>query len=156
MEPMIKKIEPIEVLYARATGNYMKSAEVAWTELTKYLEKKAIDPAKVRAIGISHDDPQTTDEDKLRYDACVPAADNMQLEESVKKQTIAGGTYAIFTHYGPYENLYKLYGKIYQEWLPTSGKKLRPVPMFEDYVICEMKEKNSSKWKTDIYVPIEE
>jgi len=156
MEPKIKTIEPIEVLYVRKTGPYVKSAQEAWSAIAEYIKKKGISGEKIRSLGISHGDPQTDDANKLLYDACIFFEGDMQPEGEVKKQTIEGGLYAIFTHKGPYDGLQKIYGEIFQEWLPASGKKIKNTPMFEDYVVYRMTEKDPSKWITDIYVPIEE
>lgn len=154
MEPTIKTIEPISVLFVRKTGNYMKSSKEAWCVLGEFLKKHNLDTQKARALGIGHDDPAKTPEDQLRYDACITFKGDIQPEGEVGVQTIEGGTYAVFTHKGPYEKLDALYRTIFQDWLPTSGKTLRKVPMFEDYVVCH-NEKDSEKWITDIYVPIE-
>jgi len=156
MQPEIKTIEPITVFFVRRKGDYMKAAKEAWDELAKFIEKVGLAEKKKRSIGISHDDPKTTPEENLRYDACILVEENIQPEGEIKIQTIPGGAYAVFTHTGPHEKLKEIYSKIFREWLPTSGKKLRSTPMFEDYIACEDTQKDPEKWVTHIYVPIEE
>lgn len=156
MNAEIRTIEPMKVLFVQRKGNYMKSAEAAWNVLGKFANAHQLLNERTKAIGISHDDPRTTPEEQLRYDACITFEGSVQPEGEVKSQTIDGGKYAVFTHKGSYEGLDQVYGDIFKKWLPISGKKLRNIPMFELYVICEMTEKDPTKWVTEIFVPIED
>lgn len=47
---------------------------------------------------------------------------------------LPGGSYAVSIHKGPYEQLGKVYQKIYGGWLPKSGRQLRDAPAFEQYL----------------------
>jgi len=155
MKPTIKTIEPIKVLSVSRTGKYTKAGEEAWCILTKFLKKHNISTDKARALGICPDNPATTPEDQQRYSACITFEGDVQPEGDVSIQTIEGGTYVVFTYKGSYEDLHKACYNIFHNWLPESGKTLRKIPMFEDYVVCQLTEKDASKFVTDIYVPIE-
>ncbi len=49
-------------------------------------------------------------------------------------QVIPGGEYAVTTHFGPYRKLGQTYAKLLGQWLPRSGRELRPTPCFEVYL----------------------
>ena len=106
------------------------------------------------ALGISHDDPDVTPADKIRYDACISVDESFQPEGEVGVQGIEGGEYAVVTHRGPYEKLSETYAWICGKWLPGSGRELRPTPGFELY-------RNSPQdtapedLVTDIHLPLE-
>ena len=49
-------------------------------------------------------------------------------------QVIPGGDYAVLTHIGPYSGLGASYAQLFGQWLPRSGRRLRPTPSFEAYL----------------------
>ena len=77
--PMIKpdKIEKslpdLNLLFVRRYGNYTQSPWTAWEAMIGFINENHLDRSKMRYFGISHDDPQVTSEDKLRYDAAILA-----------------------------------------------------------------------------------
>jgi CubicO group peptidase (beta-lactamase class C family) len=75
-------------------------------------------------FGITHDDPNVTTEDKLRYDACILAPKNTQPKGNVGKQVLKGGKYATFTHNGSYDGIDQTYDRIFFKWLPDSKENL--------------------------------
>jgi len=61
-------------------------------------------------FGIGHDNPNVTDEEKLRFDACISWDDKtVKLEGEISTKIIDGSIYAIFLHIGTYENLKAIY-----------------------------------------------
>jgi AraC family transcriptional regulator len=74
-------------------------------------------------FGIGHDNPNITDEDKLRFDACISWDD----------KTVEGGKYTMFLHKGAYENLKSTYDMI-GDWIVESGVNIEDKPMFEKYL----------------------
>jgi AraC family transcriptional regulator len=84
-------------------------------------------------IGISHDDPDVTSPDKLRYDACLLVDDSFLGTGEIGVQEVVGGEYAVTTHRGPLSNLEQTYRRLFREWLPESKRELRSAPSFEVY-----------------------
>ena len=66
---------------------------------------------------------------------------------------LAGGTYAVVTHKGPYEELGKTYQQIYGGWLPASGYHPRDEPAFEQYLNSPQNTRKE-ELLTVIHVPI--
>lgn len=154
----IKTIEDEKVYYVRKLGNYQKSAKEAYAELREFIRKNNLDTPltnpMVKVLGISHDDPIVTDEDKCRFDACISLIKEYPLEGNVGIQTVKGGKYAIFLHKGPYSELSDVYRAICGEWIPNNNYKVRDLPIFEVYLndCCVTKPEDLL---TEIYLPLE-
>ncbi|MDD2237751.1 MAG: AraC family transcriptional regulator [Kiritimatiellae bacterium] len=154
MKPELKTTEPTQVLYVRKTGKYSDSAMQAWQALCAFAGPKGLLGPGVDCIGISHDDPCITPEDKLRYDACITMKAEVQPEGEAGVQTIPGGRYAIFMHKGSYDTLLETYGFIFGQWLPESGEKLRDFPSFEKY-LNDPHSTPPEQLLTEIHVPLQ-
>ena len=134
MKPEIRTVDATPVLFVRKTGPYAQAACEAFGVLCGFAGPRGLLGPPARVIGISYDDPQVTEESKLRYDACVTVDREVKPEGEVGLKTIAGGRYAVFLHAGPYESLLPTYNEIFGGWLPGSGQQLRDEPCFEVYV----------------------
>jgi AraC family transcriptional regulator len=161
-EPKIVKLEPVEVLYVTKMGNYNISAKKAWETLMSFAYKNKIKYKKnlmgkdAMMFGIGHDNPNTTDEDKLRFDACISWDDKtVSLEDEISNKIIDGGKYAMFLHIGEYENLKSTYDMI-GDWMSKNSINLKDRPIFEKYLNRDPRRTKPQNLKTEIYVPIEE
>jgi len=154
MKPEIINIEDIHVICARETGNYAESPSKAWGRMMKYAYSNKLMNHNVRRFGISHDDPNITDADHIRYDACLDIDVDIAAEGGLKKRVISGGKYAKFLHKGAYENFGKTFSYIFHEWLPESGHELRENPCFASYLNLDPRRTKPENLRTEIYVPI--
>jgi len=154
LEPEIVEIKDIEVLYARATGAYQQSVPQAWNQITEFVYKNnLIEKIKTR-YGIGHDNPNVTEENQIRFDACVELNTKpIKLANEILLKTISGGKYAKFLHRGSYENLGQTY-ELISDWIVSSGIELRDAPMFDKYLDLDPREIKSENLKTEIYVPL--
>jgi AraC family transcriptional regulator len=155
MKPKPKIVERPEkqAVFVRRTGAYEESAGAAWEAVCRFAYSRRLVSPDREFIGISHDDPQITAQEKLRYDACITVSQPVKPEGEVGVQSIAGGRYAVFLHKGPYENLLGTYQFIFGEWLPGSGEELRDVPSFELYLNAPERTRPENL-KTEIYIPL--
>ena len=70
-------LEKQEILYVRKTGAYTKAAEQAWSSLMPFVYKHKIKNKKnlmgknAMMFGIGHDNPHLTEQNLIRYDACI-------------------------------------------------------------------------------------
>lgn len=153
-KPEIKVQKPLKVIFVRSVGDYnSKGTGEAWKKVCDFAAKNKLFGWKTEFIGISHDDPQITETEKLRYDACLTVSQDVRPEGEVGIKEIEGGRYAVFLHKGPYNTLHEAYDQIYGHWLPESKCELRNVPCFEKYLNDPDKVK-PEKLKTEIYIPI--
>jgi AraC family transcriptional regulator len=148
----LEHCKPIRVAFVRHVGPYHECG-AAWEKLCKFAAERGWFSPAMRRIGIGHDFPEVTEPDKIRYDACLTVDDQFQATGEVGVQEIPGGLYAIVTHRGPYERLEETYHRLYQEWVPTSGRELRSFPCLEVYH-NDPGTTRPEDLLTDIYVPL--
>lgn len=153
--PVIRILEEQMVYFVRKTGRFDRSAAEAWTRLMKFAYPRRLMTKATRCIGVSHDFPEVTPEDKIRYDACITADGDAKPEEEIGVKAICGGTHAVFLHKGPYDRLSESYGHIFSEWVPASGRKLRDAPCFELYLNRDPCRTKPENLRTEIHVPVE-
>ena len=55
--------------------------------MNQFIEDIHLDKLQVRRFGIAHDDPQITDEEKIRYDACILQLPGMNFKCHFETQT---------------------------------------------------------------------
>jgi AraC family transcriptional regulator len=129
----IVTLEPQRVAFVRHVGPYDQCG-AAWSKLCSNLGRLGLMGGKMTFIGLSHDDPDVTPADKIRYDACAVVGDGFEPVGEVGVQVIEGGRYAVTVHRGPYDTLNETYAALCGEWLPNSGHDVRDCPSFEVYL----------------------
>jgi len=149
----VVKEEEIRVAFVRHTGPYAECGN-AWSALCKRLGPEGRLGPNTRFIGLSYDDPETTPEDKLRYDACAVVGEDFQPAGEVGIQVLAGGKFARCVHVGPYEELKITYGKLMGQWLPQSGQRYRLEPTREVY-LNDPESTRPEELLTEVYLPLE-
>jgi AraC family transcriptional regulator len=152
MNVKIKPMPALRVAFMRHVGPYNKVGET-WDKLLPVLGKDGRLAGDCMMIGICHDDPEVTAPEKIRYDACVTVDETFTPEGDVGVQVLAAGDYAMTTHFGPYHKLGVTYSAMFGQWLPRSGRELRPVPCFEVY-LNDPQTTDPEDLLTDIYVPL--
>lgn len=130
MEVTIKKLPPRRVAFVRHVGPYIECGK-AWDKLCGWASSKGLFGPDTICLGISYDDPDITPPEKLRYDACLTVGEDVQAEDEIGLQDIAGGDYAVTVHRGPFNLLNKTYHRVCGEWIPASGRELSSAPCLE-------------------------
>ncbi len=152
MNVTIKQLEPLRVAFVRHVGPYNQVGS-AWDKLLAYLGNEGLLNGHNQFIGICHDDPEVTPADKIRYDACVTVGEAFTPHADIGVQTIAGGSYAMTTHFGPYDQLGQTYARLLGQWLPRSGYELGSSPCLEMY-LNDPQSTDPADLITDIYAPL--
>lgn len=160
MKVEIVKLEDIKVIAARGVGTYEKIAPEAWGRIMKFAySNRLMSGSDIRRFGVSHDDPNITGIDKLRYDACLDLDIDFSKGyinvDNLKKMTIAGGKYAKVMHIGSYDDLDKTYAYIFNQWLPDSGYELRTDPCFDLYLNKDPRRTKPENLKTEVHIPLQ-
>lgn len=153
LKPEIRSLPEQRVIFVRKTGRYDKAAEEAWSALMSFAHSRRLMKKNTKVIGISHDSPDITPEERLRYDACITVDKNVMPEGEVGVQSIEGGNFSVFLHKGAYEKFSKTYDAIFSGWLPASGEKLRDAPCFEVYLNRAHGRTKPEKLRTEICIP---
>ena len=147
-----RQLEPMRVAFMRHNGPYSEVGKT-WDRFMMLLGKEGLLGGDAMFIGLCHDDPAVTPPERIRYDACMSVDDRFQPNGEVGVQTIAGGEYAVMTHFGPYDRLGESYAKLLGQWLPRSGRDLRPLPCFEVY-LNSPESTDPEDLVTDLYAPL--
>jgi AraC family transcriptional regulator len=153
MEVKIENREPTRVAFMRHVGPY-RTVNATWDKFLPRLGKEGLLGGDALFIGICHNDPEVTPQDKIRYDACVSVDERFVPDGEVGVQVIPGGEYAVTTHFGPYQKLGDTYTKLLGQWLPRSGRELRSAPCFEVY-LNDPQSTEPEDLITDIYAPLQ-
>ncbi|MGC9942412.1 MAG: GyrI-like domain-containing protein [Verrucomicrobiota bacterium] len=148
----VTTLEPQRVAYMRHVGPYEEAHRV-WLDFTARLKKDGLPRKNSLYIGVPMDNPKDTPPEKLRYDTCVTVDEKYVPMRPVRVRTIAGGDYVVARNC-PVWALASGYKKLFQSWLPKSGRQVRKAQSFLVAV-------NGSEGLPpafgfrDIYVPLE-
>ncbi|QDU35033.1 Transposon Tn10 TetD protein [Poriferisphaera corsica] len=153
VEVSIKNLDPIPVAYLRHIGDYMGVGET-FSRLEQTLAQQKLKPNDSISLGIYHDDPDTTETEKLRADICASVSSDFKPFDDIGFQTVPAGKYAVAVHRGPYHKLKETYNAFYGSWLPNSGHTPRNQPPFEIYV-TDPATTAPEDLITEIHMPIE-
>jgi len=154
MNVEIKTLKPMRVAMMRHIGPYNEVGEV-WDRFLTLMGKDGYLGGNPMMLGICHDDPEVTPQNRIRYDACLAVDEEFVSSGEIGVQTVAGGEYAVTTHTGPYSGLGKTYAEFLGQWLPRSGRELSNAPCFEVYV-NDPHGTPAEELLTDIYAPLAE
>lgn len=122
MEVKIEKHVPMRVAFIRHTGPYDTCGQ-AWSKLCGAPEVASRLGPDTLALSLCYDDPDVTEPDKIRMDACVAVDDGFAPGNGIEAQIIPGGEFAVVVYKGAYSGLHDAYRAIYGEWLPKSGRE---------------------------------
>lgn len=151
--PEIQELPSMRLVFLRHVGPYGEVG-ATWGKLMMWAGMRGLLGPGMKMIGIVHDDPAVTPADKIRYDAGVVVTRPVEPQGDFGVMELPGGSYAVFTHRGPYEGLGKTYEKVYGGWLPSSGRQLRDAPAFEQY-LNSPRDTKAEDLVTLIHVPLE-
>jgi len=136
------------IVFARHVGPYHEAVGI-WERL-----RDTLGAVRSTPFGICYDDPTITPADKLRYDACVEVPDAYTPGAGLGKRAMAGGTFAVYTHAGPYAALAEVYDWLVGTWAPRSGHELRDTPCLEIYRRSILDGTEPDDCLTDILIPV--
>lgn len=90
--PTIINIKPIAIAYIRHNGSY-EQVDETWKKLMAWGYKNWKLGWKINMYGISHDSPEITAEEHIRYDACIGIRKSFTPKGEVGFKLIEEGTY---------------------------------------------------------------
>ncbi len=141
-----------KVAYVRHVGPY-DQCHAAWETLCAWAGPKGLLGPQTRAMGVSHDDPEVTPPEKIRYDACITVPEGVTAEGPVGVMDIGGGDYAMARHEGPYSGLHACYAALCGVELPKLGREPAYAPSIEIY-LNDPATTPPKDLRTEIYIPL--
>ena len=105
-------------------------------------------------MALYYDDPEATPAAELRSDAAAFVPDDFVTDDPrVHAVEVAGGAYAVGTHFGPYAGLPHAWGEMVGKWLPASGYAFGDSPGLEVY-LDDCTHVPAAELRTEICVPV--
>ena len=150
----VKELQKMTVAYVRHIGPYKgndKLFEKLWNKLFAWAGPRGLlGGGDMKMLVMYHDDPNVTDEEKLRMSVCLGIPENTKVDGEIGKMPIDGGKYAIGRFVVDATQFQQAWEWMYGEWLPASGYQPDDKPCFEMYP----EEPKNGQFTVDICIPV--
>ena len=154
----VEEMPEIPVAYVRHIGPYKGDSALFQSLFEKLMRwagpRGLLRFPETKVMAVYHDDPNITDEQKLRTSACISVPGDTPVEGEIGKMTIAAGKYAMarfeIADSSEYEGAWNA---VYGVWLPDSGYQPADGPCYELY-LNDPKEHPEHKHIVDICIPV--
>ena len=152
----VKEREEVTVAYVRHMGPYAGDANLfaaLYGQLCQWAGPRGFLEGEPEFLSIYHDNPEITEEEKLRISICLTVPEGTEAEGSVNIMKVPGGKYGV----GHFEIDVSEYGEAWSylcgEWLAASGYEPDERPCFE-IMVNDPKDHPQGKHIVDIYEPV--
>ncbi|MFC2070729.1 GyrI-like domain-containing protein [Chloroflexota bacterium] len=156
-EVEVRDMPEIHVAYVRHIGPYKGDSELFGRLFNKLMAwagpRGLLRFPETKIMTIYYDDPELTDDSKLRTDACITVPEGTEVDGEIGKTTIPAGKYAIAHFEINVEQYQDAWNTVYSGWLPESGYQPGDGPCYELYP-GNPDEYSGDKHLVDIYVPV--
>lgn len=122
----------------------------AWIELHNIPKPIA------RGIGFIRDNPHKTGPFLRRYDACIDIVPGIDIDyhAGVGRQTLPGGTFAVYTHTGSHRALPEAFAHLKRDAIPGRGFKIDDTRAFMEIYLDDPQFVPLAECRTELCVPI--
>lgn len=137
--PLVVRTEAARrVVALRHQGAY-EECFPTWERLMEWSRSRHLAEGSTPDIGLCYDDPDVTEDRRIRYDVCVELGNDAPIDlgplpSGMSERIIPEGLYAVATHYGNYETINDTYVTLLGKWLPRRGVELHRDPVVENYI----------------------
>jgi AraC family transcriptional regulator len=156
-EVEIQKMPPMHVAYVRHVGPYAGDTQLfegLWQRLCTWAGPRGlIRPPETKMLCIYHDDPNITEEDKLRVSVGVTVPPDTKVEGEIGALDLPGGQYAVAKFELDPSQYGDAWSAVFGGWLPQSGYQPDDAPAFE-MMLGDPKEHPEGKHAVAICVPV--
>jgi AraC family transcriptional regulator len=150
----VKDLPKMTVAYIRHIGPYKgdeKLFEKLWNRLFRWAgPRRLIGGPDFRSLIIYHDDPNVTDQAKLRTSVCITVPPDTKVDGEVGKMELEAAKYLIARFVVRANQFQDAWDWVYGKWLPESGYQPDDKPCFEIYP----EEPKDGNITVDICVPV--
>jgi len=153
----VEQLDEIHVAYVRHVGPYKGDAtlfEGLFTRLFQWAGPRGLASAPdAQVLAVYHDNPEITDEDKLRVSVCISVPADTSVDGDIGKMTLQVGKFAIAKFELANDEYEQAWNAVYGGWLPESGYQPDDGPCFERY-LNDPKTHPEGKCIVEICVPV--
>ena len=149
----VKELSELHVAYIRHIGAYNRIGE-AFAKLMRWAGPRGLVRfPETTSLAVYRDSPETTEEAKLRSDACITVPEGTKVDGEVNLMRIPGGTFAV----GRFEIAGDQFGEAWNVlmggWLPGSGYQPDDRMCYELY-LNDHEQHPQKKFIIDICEPV--
>ena len=144
------------MVFIRAVGPYDQSAKAAWQQMRAWIDLHKIPQPIARGIGFIRDNPQKTGPFLRRYDACIDIVPGIDIDyhAGVGRQTLPGGTFAVYTHTGNHNALPDAFAELKRDAIPARGFRIDDTRAFLEIYLDDPLIVPVAECRTELCVPI--
>lgn len=150
----VKELPKRTVAYIRHTGPYKGDSQLfenLWNQLFAWAgPRNLIGGPYFTSLIMYHDDPNITEQGKLRTSICIGVDPDTKVDGEVGKMEMEGGRYLVARFEVDATQFQEAWEWVYGQWLPTSGYVPDDKPSFEVYP----EEPKNGLFIVDICVPV--
>lgn len=151
----VRNLPEMTVAYVRYVGPYKGNAQLFENLYQKLFRwagpRDLLKIPETKSIIIYHDNPEITDESKLRVSICITVPADTIVDGEIGKMIIAAGKYALARfNLNPHE-FEEAWNWAYGIWLPQSGYTCDDRPCFELY---HHDGESRNNFTVDICIPV--
>ncbi|MEM6676189.1 MAG: AraC family transcriptional regulator [Planctomycetota bacterium] len=155
MKIRIESETPLTVACVRHIGPYAEVGS-AWKTLMKWGWSKVVFGSP-QTFALCHDDPDVTEPERLRYDACMVVSAKTRPRSPVELRTLPGGRFAVTVHEGDYgsigETYAALFARVATEEVEGHSWRLGDPPSREVY-LNDPRRTKPADLRTEIWMPV--
>jgi DNA gyrase inhibitor GyrI len=130
----IEVIQNCRLAFMRRIGKYGSENKNIMEKLKGWAKSNQLFTRNATIYSIAQDNPETTDPEKCRYDACIIIPQDFTIDDNVEECEFIGGKYAVFKIIHTSEAIQKAYMEIFPNIL-KKGLKIAGKPIIERYSI---------------------
>lgn len=131
----VKKFDDMPVVYVRHIGAYQGKEELfgaLFGKLFKWAGPRGLlNNSDLKVLSVYHDNPEITDDEKLRVSVCLTAPEDTDVSGEIGKMVVPGGEYAVGHFRINPDEYQQSWDMMYGKWLPNSGYQPDDRPSFE-------------------------
>ncbi len=150
----IKHLPDMTVAYVRHIGPYKGNEELfgaLWQKMLTWAGPRGLlAQPDFKSLAIYHDDPNITDNMKLRTSICITVPEDTKVDGEVGKMRVDGGQYVVARFVVQAHEFAEAWNWVYACWFPKSGYQPDDKPCFELY----SEEPRDNRFTVDICVPV--
>ncbi|MGM7703225.1 AraC family transcriptional regulator [Pseudalkalibacillus sp. Hm43] len=130
----VERLPELQLGYLQHIGTYSDEVHETWEKIYRFSETRDLIMEDTMWIGIPHNNPYLTPEDRCRYDCCISLQENMDPGTGLKTTQLPEGKFVFYELETPVEFnrrdfLIECYSELYSYWLPKSGYKCLSTPV---------------------------
>ncbi|HPX25417.1 MAG TPA: GyrI-like domain-containing protein [Treponemataceae bacterium] len=146
-------LKDMRAAYVTQKGSYLETGAL-WQRLIEWAFPKGLTPPVHQYFGISYDEPEKADDEKIS-DACVVLPEGFnESDTSVLYKTVKGGLFLKYEFYDTSDRLGLVYKQVVTDYLPVSTWGLDTERDFLEFVMNDPFSDPEHRARIDLYIPV--